>query len=86
MTVGLSTKHGEHRVRSTPIAESAIIGAGIGLSLAGYKAIPEIMFLDFLGVCLDQLANHAAKVRYMSGGRRSVPMTMPRASRTVSPS
>jgi 2-oxoisovalerate dehydrogenase E1 component len=76
MTAGLSTKHGRDRVRPTPIAETAIVGAAVGLSMAGFKAVPEIMFMDFLGVCLDQLANHAAKVRYMSGGRRSVPMTL----------
>jgi pyruvate/2-oxoglutarate/acetoin dehydrogenase E1 component/TPP-dependent pyruvate/acetoin dehydrogenase alpha subunit len=76
MTAGLSTKYGNERVRSTPIAESAIVGCALGLSMAGFRAVPEIMFLDFLGVCLDQLANHAAKVRYMSGGRRSAPLTM----------
>jgi 2-oxoisovalerate dehydrogenase E1 component len=76
MTAGLSTKFGRDRVRPTPIAETAIVGAAVGLSMAGFKAVPEIMFMDFLGVCLDQLANHAAKVRYMSGGRRSVPMTL----------
>ena len=76
ITAGLSTKYGTDRVRSTPIAESAIVGCALGLSMAGFRAVPEIMFLDFLGVCLDQLANHAAKVRYMSGGRRSAPLTL----------
>jgi 2-oxoisovalerate dehydrogenase E1 component len=76
LTAGLSTRFGRDRVRPTPIAETAIVGAAVGLSMAGFKAVPEIMFMDFLGVCLDQLANHAAKVRYLSGGRRCVPLTL----------
>ncbi len=76
VTDGLSTKHGEHRVRNTPISEEAIMGASIGSAIAGLRPIPEIMFMDFLGVAFDQLANHAAKLRYMSGGRTPVPMTV----------
>lgn len=76
VTDGLSTKHGEHRVRNTPISEEAIMGASIGAAIAGLRPIPEIMFMDFLGVAFDQLANHAAKLRYMSGGRTPVPMTV----------
>ena len=76
MTEGLSTKFGEDRVRNTPIAEEAIIGAAVGSAIAGMKPVPEIMFFDFIGVCFDQLANHAAKLRYMSGARTPVPMTM----------
>jgi len=64
------------RVRHTPIAETAIIGAGIGSALVGMRPIAEIMFGDFMGVCLDQIANHAAKQRYMSGGLTHVPMTI----------
>lgn len=75
-TFGLSTKHGRHRVRPTPIAESAIVGAGIGAALAGMRPVAEIMINDFLEVCMDQVANHAAKLRYMSGGRTSVPLTI----------
>jgi 2-oxoisovalerate dehydrogenase E1 component len=52
------------------------MGAALGLALAGFKPVPEIMFMDFVGVCLDQLANHAAKIRYMSGGRQSAPLTV----------
>jgi len=63
-------------VRPTPIAETAIIGAAIGSSIAGMSPIAEIMFVDFLGVCLDQLANHAAKQRYMSGSATHAPMTV----------
>ena len=76
MTAGLSTKHGIERVRSTPIAESAIMGAALGLSMSGFKAVPEIMFMDFLGVCLDQLANHVAKIRFMTAGRQTAPLTV----------
>lgn len=73
---GLQTKYGKNRILPTPIAETAIIGAGIGSALVGMRPICEIMFSDFLGVCIDQIANHAAKQRYMSGGRTSVPMTI----------
>jgi acetoin:2,6-dichlorophenolindophenol oxidoreductase subunit beta len=73
---GLSTKYGVDRVRATPISEQAIIGAAIGASLGGYRPIAEIMFFDFTMVCADQLANHAAKLRYMSGGQTPVPITV----------
>jgi 2-oxoisovalerate dehydrogenase E1 component len=75
-SVGLGAKWGDDRVRNTPIAEQAIIGAGIGSALVGMRPVCEIMFNDFVGVCLDQLANHAGKQRYMSGGATSVPMTV----------
>jgi pyruvate/2-oxoglutarate/acetoin dehydrogenase E1 component/TPP-dependent pyruvate/acetoin dehydrogenase alpha subunit len=73
---GLQTKYGVNRVRNTPISETAIIGAAIGSSIAGMNPIAEIMFVDFLGVCLDQIANHAAKQRYMSGSATHAPMTI----------
>jgi pyruvate/2-oxoglutarate/acetoin dehydrogenase E1 component len=72
---GLQTTFGK-RVRPTPIAEQAIIGAGIGSALVGMRPIAEIMFADFMGVCLDQIANHAAKQRYMSGSATNVPLTI----------
>lgn len=75
-TAGLSTKYGDSRVRGTPISEQAIVGAAIGASLAGMKPIAEIMINDFAMVCMDQIANHAAKLRYMSGGRTNVPITL----------
>ncbi|QMW23086.1 alpha-ketoacid dehydrogenase subunit alpha/beta [Sandaracinobacteroides saxicola] len=75
-TYGLSTKYGRDRVRGTPISEQAIVGAAIGASLAGLKPIAEIMINDFAMVCMDQIANHAAKLRYMSGGRTSVPIVL----------
>ena len=73
---GLQTKYGAARVRPTPIAETAIIGAGIGAALVGMRPVAEIMFNDFAGVCLDQIFNHAAKQRYMSGAATHVPMTI----------
>ncbi len=73
---GLQTKYGKNRVRATPIAETAIIGAAIGSSIAGMSPIAEIMFCDFMGVCLDQIANHAAKQRYMSGSATHAPLTI----------
>ena len=75
-TAGLSTKYGLDRVRPTPISEQAIVGAAIGASLAGMRPVAEIMINDFLAVCMDQVANHAAKLRYMSGGRTHVPITI----------
>lgn len=76
VTKGLSTKYGEHRVRKTPISEQAIVGAGIGAAIAGFRPVVEIMIMDFLAVCLDQVTNHAAKIRYMSGGQTTVPMVI----------
>ena len=76
VTKGLSTKYGRDRVRETPISEQAIIGAAIGAAMAGLRPVPEIMIMDFLAVCADQLVNHAAKLRFMSGGRTNVPMTI----------
>ena len=76
LTRGLSTKHGADRVRDTPISESAIVGAAFGAALDGLRPVAEVMFMDFLAVCMDQVANHAAKLRYMSGGRTGVPLTI----------
>ncbi|WP_082958312.1 alpha-ketoacid dehydrogenase subunit alpha/beta [Mycobacterium alsense] len=76
ITAGLSTKYGAHRVRDTPIAESSIIGAAVGAALGGLRPVAELMFVDFLGVAMDQIANHAAKIRYMSGGRQGAPLVI----------
>jgi pyruvate/2-oxoglutarate/acetoin dehydrogenase E1 component/TPP-dependent pyruvate/acetoin dehydrogenase alpha subunit len=72
---GLSTKYGG-RVRSTPIAEQGIFGACVGAALAGEVPVGELLMMDFLPVAMDQMINHAAKARYMTAGRSSVPMTM----------
>jgi len=76
VTKGLSTKYGNNRVRATPIAEQSIIGAAIGAAIGGYRPVAEIMFFDFLTVAMDQVVNHAAKLRYMSGGVTPVPITI----------
>jgi len=76
VTRGLSTRFGDHRVRSTPIAEQAIIGAAIGASLVGWRPIAEIMIMNFSTVCMDMIVNHAAKLRFMSGGQTSVPIVV----------
>jgi 2-oxoisovalerate dehydrogenase E1 component len=76
VTYGLSSKYGTDRVRATPIAETSIIGAGIGAALGGMRPVAELMFMDFIGVAMDQIANHAAKIRYMSGGRQHAPLVI----------
>lgn len=75
-TQGLSAKHGTARVRSTPIAEQAIVGAAVGAAIAGYRPVAEIMLMNFITVAMDQLVNHAAKLRFMSGGQTGVPLTI----------
>ena len=76
VTKGLSTTHGTDRVRDTPISEAAIVGAAIGAAMSGLRPVAEVMIMDFISIALDQLVNHAAKARFMSGGRLSVPMTV----------
>jgi pyruvate dehydrogenase E1 component beta subunit len=76
VTKGLSTRFGDKRVRSTPIAEQAIIGAAIGASLVGYRPIAEIMLMNFTTVAMDMIVNHAAKLRFMSGGQTHVPIVI----------
>ena len=75
-TRGLSTRYGDDRVKSTPISEQAIIGAAIGASMGGYKPVAEIMLMNFTTVAMDMIVNHAAKLRFMSGGQTSVPITI----------
>ena len=76
VTQGLSTRFGDERVRSTPITEQAIIGAAIGASLRGYRPVAEIMLMNFMTVAMDMVVNHAAKLRYMSGGQTNVPIVI----------
>ena len=76
VTKGLSTKYGDKRVRTTPISEEAIIGAAIGAALVGMRPVAEIMLMNFVTVAMDQIVNHAAKLRFMSGGQTSVPITI----------
>ena len=75
-TLGLLKEFGPERVRDTPISETAFVGAALGLAIAGYRPIVEIMFADFLGVCFDQIANSIAKHRFMSGGQMSAPLVI----------
>ncbi len=72
-SAGLFGKFGADRVIDTPISESAIVGAAAGLALTGKRPVAEIMFADFVGVCLDQLWNQLAKFRYMFGGHTACP-------------
>jgi len=64
------------RVLDTPISESAVVGAAVGAALQGMRPVVDLSFVDFMGVCFDQILNQAAKLRYMSGGRMSVPVTI----------
>jgi acetoin:2,6-dichlorophenolindophenol oxidoreductase subunit beta len=73
---GLLEKFGAKRVIDTPISEAAIVGAALGLAMTGYRPVVEIMFVDFLFVAGDQLFNHVAKARYISGGQRTVPLVL----------
>jgi pyruvate/2-oxoglutarate/acetoin dehydrogenase E1 component len=76
LTRGLSSEFGDERVRSTPISEQAIMGAAIGAALAGMRPVAEIMLMNFTTVAMDMIVNHAAKIRFMSGGQTSVPITI----------
>ena len=75
-TTGLYAKYGTERVIDTPISESAIIGAAAGAALTGQRVVAELMFADFVGVCMDQIWNQVAKFRYMFGGRTRCPLVI----------
>ncbi|WP_035752202.1 alpha-ketoacid dehydrogenase subunit beta [Parafrankia discariae] len=75
-TRGLSTKYGTDRVLDTPISEAAIVGAAIGAAMEGFRPVAEIMIMDFIGIAADQIVNHAAKLRFMTGGRTTAPITV----------
>lgn len=64
------------RVRDTPISETAVVGTAVGAAMAGFRPVVEIMYMDFIGVCLDGLMNQAAKLRFMTGGRASLPLVV----------
>lgn len=76
ITAGLVDEFGPDRVRDTPISEAAICGLTVGAAQSGLRPVLEIMYIDFLTLALDQLANTAAKARFMSGGQLSVPMVL----------
>ncbi|MFD1862844.1 alpha-ketoacid dehydrogenase subunit beta [Planococcus chinensis] len=75
-TQGLIEKFGASRVLDTPISETAFIGAAIGAAAEGMRPVAELMFVDFFGVCMDQIYNHMAKIQYMSGGNVKLPMVL----------
>lgn len=76
VSAGMFQEFGEKRVRDTPISEGAIIGTAVGSAATGIRPIAELMFCDFLTVGMDQLVNQAAKMRYMFGGKISMPMVV----------
>lgn len=76
VTKGLLGEFGYERVRDTPITESAFVGAAVGAAMTGMRPVVEIMFVDFMGVCFDQIFNQAAKVRYMFGGKAVTPLVI----------
>jgi len=75
VTKGLYGKFGD-RVMDTPISESSFIGAAVGAATAGLRPVAELMFIDFMGVCFDQIFNQAAKFRYMFGGKAETPVVI----------
>lgn len=76
LTHGMLDEFGPERVRETPISEATIVAAAIGASLLGMRPVAEIMFMDFSLLALDQIANQAAKMRFMFGGRTTVPIVI----------
>ncbi len=79
-TTGLLDKYGPSRIMDTPISETAFIGLAIGAATEGMRPIAELMFSDFMGVCLDQIYNHMAKIHFESGGNVKVPMVLTMAA------
>ncbi|MFL9963051.1 alpha-ketoacid dehydrogenase subunit beta [Paraburkholderia sediminicola] len=75
VTKGLYAKHGD-RLLDTPLSESAYVGAAIGAAACGMRPVAELMFIDFMGVCFDQIFNQAAKFRYMFGGKAETPVVI----------
>lgn len=76
VTKGLVQEFGRNRVLDTPISESAIMGTAVTAAATGLRPIAELMFVDFFGVCMDQIFNQGAKLRYMFGGKAQVPMVV----------
>jgi pyruvate dehydrogenase E1 component beta subunit len=75
-TGGLLDRFGPERIMDTPISETAFIGAATGAAAEGFRPIAELMFVDFFGVCMDQIYNHLAKNTYMSGGNVRLPVVL----------
>lgn len=75
-TTGLWKQFGDERVRDTPISEMGFVGAAVGAALEGMRPIVEVMFVDFIGACFDQVLNHFSKIQYMSGGQFRLPVVI----------
>ena len=75
-TQGLLQEFGKERVRNTPISEAAIVGCALGSALLGMRPVAELMYIDFSGIAMDQIANQLAKVKYMFGGKAKVPVVV----------
>jgi pyruvate dehydrogenase E1 component beta subunit len=76
VTKGLLERFGAKRVKDTPVSETAIIGTAVGAAATGLRPVVEIMFIDFIGVCMDQVINQMAKMRYMFGGKAKLPIVL----------
>ena len=76
VTKGMIEEFGEKRILDTPISEEGIVGSAVGSAMTGLRPVVELMYVDFVMLAMDQLANQAAKIRYMFGGQISVPMVM----------
>lgn len=76
VTRGLLNEFGPERVIDTPISESGIMGLGLGAAATGLRPIVDIMFMDFMGVCMDEIVNQVAKMKYMFGGKAKLPLTI----------
>ena len=76
VTKGLIEEFGAERLMDTPISEPAIVGTAVGAAMAGMRPVVELMYVDFIGMTMDQLCNQAAKIRYMFGGQIGVPLVL----------
>jgi pyruvate/2-oxoglutarate/acetoin dehydrogenase E1 component len=76
ITMGLLNEFGPDRVVETPISEAGFVGMAVGAAMRGLRPVVEVMFIDFIGVCMDQVMNQAAKLRYMTGGQVKVPLVI----------
>ena len=76
VTLGLEKEFGDKRVIATPISEAGFVGMSVGAAMSGMRPVAELMYIDFIGVCMDQIINQAAKMHYMTGGQVSVPMVL----------
>jgi len=76
VTAGMLSRFGRKRVRQTPISEAAFMGLAVGAAMSGLRPVAEVMYVDFITVCMDQVLNQAAKLRYMSGGQLTIPLVI----------